>query len=116
MFRGERPTQQNHQPADPCPPWCIEPRELDDDLGDHVHTAARREVACVRLRRRHSPNDSHAPERRAEAVTYDLVRYRYSGDYEDWFYIGDEAYGLDLSLESVRRLTETLREYLDDMP
>ena len=46
-----------------------------------------------------------------EAVTLDIVRYRFNGETEDWIYIGDGIRGLDLSPESARRLVQVLGEY-----
>ena len=121
MPAGKRPVQPwSHQGQeeglrDPCPSWCIIPREPGDTSDEHVHTAARRGVAWVELRRGPSPDENDTSERRAEAITYDIVRYRYSGDYEDWVYIGDDVHGLDLSLESARRVAIVVLEYLDGM-
>lgn len=69
----------------------------------------------MELRRGRSPDENDTSERRAESITYDVVRYRYSGDYENWVYIGDKVHGLELSLESARRVAIVVLEYLDGM-
>lgn len=98
----------NHHPlpqAQICPPWCIVPREPDEPPGEHLHTAARREVPCVVLRREG-----------AVATTLDIVRYRSVDGNEDWLYLGDGQQGLDLSLGSARRLATALTAYLASLP
>lgn len=216
--------EDHYQEPEPCPAWCIIPREPGEAPDEHVHTAARRGVACVELWRQRryvasyggsrgssgsawsgsgtssglssssaslssvgdghtsktvgagstsdkadgssastgddginaggsgmsgassgssastttwntSPNPSspsgshhtgyspgHYPsssrpvivQHHPEAVTLDIVRYRFNGETEDWIYIGDGIRGLDLSPESARRLVRVLREYVGE--
>jgi len=41
--------EDHYQEPEPCPAWCIIPREPGEAPDEHVHTAARRGVACVEL-------------------------------------------------------------------
>lgn len=216
--------EDHYQEPEPCPAWCIISREPGEAPDEHVHTAARRGVACVELWRQRryaagngdsrgsdgnawngsstssglsssgaslssdgdehtgeavgagstsdkadgssastgddginaegsgmsgansgssastttwntSPNPSspsgshhtgyspgHCPspprpvivQHHPEAVTLDIVRYRFNGETEDWIYIGDGIRGLDLSPESARRLVRALGEYVGE--
>lgn len=202
--------EDHYQEPEPCPAWCIIPREPGEAPDEHVHTAARRGVACVELWRQrryaagygyggsrvrsgssgdswvnsngagaggdgecritntgaggsdsstrsgNSARDSQNPngtkgnsstsstsiggiasdsasnedidhnssrpsssrpvivQHHPEAVTLDIVRYRFNGETEDWIYIGDGIRGLDLSPESARRLVRALGEYVGE--
>ena len=46
--------------------------------------------------------------------TVTLVRYQYPHDSDTWLYIGDGSQGLDITLESARRLVSALARHMED--
>ena len=50
------------------------------------------------------------------ATELTLVRYQYPHDSDTWLYIGDgsRSHGLDITLESARRLVSALARYVED--
>ncbi|MFT4165682.1 MAG: hypothetical protein QM650_10625 [Microlunatus sp.] len=98
----------DERPIEPCPPWCVADHDEHLMSEDFLHEGALVTVpAVVRQRNR---QDGRSGQRQSLAVTLDIVRYRYLGDVEEWVYIGSEGeLGLDISVESARRLTEVLR-------
>ena len=75
--------------------------------GDRVGEPDSREDASEQ-----QAHEDSSTARQATAVTLDLVRYRHIDGDEDWLYLGDGQQGLDLSLESARRLAAALTAYL----
>ncbi len=96
-------------PAISCPEWCTTEHQLQspDDL---LHEATALVVSCVEIHR----NKEAGEVTRSPAPTeLTVVQYQYHGDTETWVYIGDGFSGLDLSLESARRLATALSAYLN---
>ena len=48
------------------------------------------------------------------AVELSLVRYQHRTGDDIWLYIGDGSRGMDISLESARRLVSALARYVED--
>ena len=105
--------ENNTPPTTVCPAWCI---GYDADgpggIGDHVHEAAPALVPCIALER--STYDDGAIQHHLAAVELSLVRYQYRTGDDTWLYIGDGSHGLDISLESARRLVRALGRYIHD--
>lgn len=96
-----------------CPAWCIgDDTDAPDTADDHVHEAVPALVPCIALERRTDGTGSiqHHPA----AVELTLVRYQYRTGDDTWLYIGDGSRGLDISLESARRLVRVLGRYIHD--
>lgn len=92
-----------------CPVWC-ESHGSGENSADHMHVASCIQVDCIEPQREH---DDEATPPRASGVTFNLLRYRYVGDNEDWVRIGAEGDGRVVTLESARRLSKRLEEYLN---
>lgn len=95
-----------HTGVPPCPSWCVRDH-ADQDPADQLHEGHTRLVGAITLER--SPGE--APNnitRRAVATELAITRYQYPDDPDEWIYIGDVRHGLDLSIESVRRLVWVL--------
>ena len=95
-----------HTETPPCPSWCVR-NHADQDPDDHLHEGHTRLLAAITLER--SPGT--APNtilRQAIATELTITRYQYPDDPDEWIYIGDGTHGLDLSVESVRRLVWVL--------
>ena len=91
-----------HPRAPSCPSWCIRDH-ADQDPDDQLHEGHTRLLGAITLER--SPGE--APNnitRHAVATELTITRYQYPDDPDEWIYIGDGRHGLDLSIESVRRL------------
>ncbi|WP_139240929.1 DUF6907 domain-containing protein [Actinomyces glycerinitolerans] len=91
-----------------CPEWCTADHQIQspDDL---LHEAPALAVPCVQIQRARGDG---SPARSAVPAKLSVVQYQYHGDTETWVYIGDGFSGLDLSLESARRLAAALGSYL----
>lgn len=95
-----------HTEAPSCPSWCIR-NHADQDPDDHLHEGHTRLLAAITLER----SSGEAPNtilRQAIATELTITRYQYPDDPDEWIYIGDGTHGLDLSLESARRLVQSL--------
>lgn len=91
-----------HTEAPPCPSWCVRDH-ADQDPDDQLHEGHTRLLGAITLER--SPGE--APNnitRHAVATELTTTRYQYPDDPDEWIYIGDGLHGLDLSIESARRL------------
>ena len=96
-----------------CPGWCVgHDTDVPDGTDDHVHEATPALVPCIALER--STDDTGSIQRHPAAVELSVVRYHYHTGDDTWLYIGDGSHGLDISLESVRRLVRVLGWYIDD--
>ena len=96
-----------------CPGWCVgHDTDVPDGTDDHVHEATPALVPCIALERITDGTGSiqHYPA----AVELGLVRYQYRTGDDTWLYIGDGSRGLDISLESARRLMRALARYVED--
>ena len=96
-----------------CPAWCIgHDTDGPGGIGDHVHEAAPAVVPCIALER--STDGTGSIQHHPAAVELSLVRYQYRTCDDTWLYIGDGSRGLDISLESARRLMRALARYVED--
>lgn len=95
-----------HTEAPPCPSWCVRDH-ADQDPADQLHEGHTRLVGAITLER--SPGETpNSIARHAVATELAITRYQYPDDPDEWIYIGDGRHGLDLSIESVRRLVRVL--------
>lgn len=100
-------------PTTACPAWCIgHDADGPGGIGDHVHEAAPALVPCIALER--STDEAGTIQHHPAAVELSLVRYQYRTGDDTWLYVGDGSRGLDISLESARRLVRVLERYIDD--
>ena len=109
-------TEDNDRQASPttaCPAWCI---GHDADApgwdNDHLHEATPALIPCITLER--TTNETGTIHHHPTATELTLVRYQYPHDSDTWLYIGDGSHGLDISLESARRLVRALARYMED--
>lgn len=95
-----------HTGVPPCPSWCVRDH-ADQDPDDQLHEGCTRLVGAIALER--SPGETpNSIARHAVATELAITRYQYPDDPDEWIYIGDGLHGLDLSIESVRRLVRVL--------
>lgn len=100
-------------PTAGCPAWCIgHDADGPDEADDHLHEAAPVLVPCIALE--HTTDEAGTIHHHPTATELTLVRYRYRTGDDTWLYIGDGSRGLDISLESARRLVSTLARYVED--
>lgn len=90
-----------HPRAPSCPSWCVRDH-ADQDPDDQLHEGRTRLLGAITLER--SGETPNSITRHAVATELAITRYQYPDDPDEWIYIGDGTHGLDLSLESVRRL------------
>ena len=96
-----------------CPAWCVgHGTDAPDTADDHVHEAAPVLVPCIALE--HTTDEAGTIHHHPTATELTLVRYRYRTGDDTWLYIGDGSRGLDISLESARRLMRVLGRYIHD--
>ena len=89
-----------------CPSWCVRDH-ADQDPDDQLHEGRTRLVGAITLER--SPGEApNSIVHHAVATELTITRYQYPDDPDEWIYIGDGRHGLDLSIESVRRLVRVL--------
>ena len=71
-------------------------------------------MSCIALER--TTNEADTIHHHPTATELTLARYQYPHDKETWLYIGDgsRSHGLDITLESARRLTRVLARYMED--
>ena len=105
---------EEHTPlAATCPAWCIgHDADGPDGIGDHVHEATPVFIPCITLER--TTNETGTIHHHPTATELTLVRYQYRTGDDIWLYIGDGSRGLDISLESARRLVKVLERYMED--
>ena len=100
-------------PTAGCPAWCIS-HDADgpDEADDHLHEATPALVPCIALER--STDEAGTIQHHPAAVELSLVRYQYRTCDDTWLYIGDgsHTHGLDITLESARRLVNVLEQYV----
>ena len=100
-------------PTTACPAWCIgHDADALDETDDHLHEATPALMPCIALER--TTYETGTIHRHPTATELTLVRYQYPRDSDTWLYIGDGSHGLDITLESVRRLTRVLARYVED--
>ena len=98
-----------------CPAWCIGyDADAPDKDDDHLHEATPVLMPCIALE--HSTDGTGSIQHHPAAVELSLVRYQYRTGDDIWLYIGDgsHTHGLDITLESARRLVSTLARYVED--
>ena len=95
-----------HPEAPPCPSWCVR-NHADQDPDDQLHEGRTQPLGAITLKR--LPGETpNSIAHHAVATELAITRYQYPDDPDEWIYIGDDAHGLDLSVESVRRLVWVL--------
>jgi len=100
-------------PTTACPAWCIgHDADAPDKDDDHLHEATPALIPCITLER--TTNETGTIHHYPAATELSLVRYQYRTGDDTWFYIGDGSRGLDISLESARRLVSALARYVED--
>ena len=113
MATPEDRSEEHTPPTTTCPAWCIgHDADAPDKDDDHVHEATPALVPCISLER--TTDDAGAIQHHPAAVELSLVRYQYRTCDDTWLYIGDGSRGLDISLESARRLMRALARYVED--
>ena len=103
--------ENNTPPTTACPAWCIgHDADAPDKVDDHLHEATPVLMPCIALERITDGTGSiqHYPA----AVELSLVRYQHRTGDDIWLYIGDGSHGLDITLESARRLVKVLEQYV----
>ena len=100
-------------PTTACPAWCISHNaDTPDKANDHLHEATPTIVPCIALER--TTDEAGTIHHHPTGTELILVRYQYPLDSDSWLYIGDGSRGLDISLESARRLVGALARYVED--
>ena len=69
-------------------------------------------MPCIALER--TTDETGTIHHHPTATELTLVRYQYPHDSDTWLYIGDGHHGLDITLESARRLVSALARYVED--
>jgi len=67
-------------------------------------------MPCIALER--TTDEAGTIQHHPAAVELSLVRYQYRTGDDTWLYIGDGSQGLDVTLESARRLVRVLEQYM----
>ena len=103
--------ENNTPPTTTCPAWCISHNaDTPDKADDHLHEATPALMPCIALER--TTDETGTIHHHPTATELTLVRYQYPHDIDTWLYIGDGSRGLDISLESARRLVRVLEQYM----
>ena len=100
-------------PTTACPAWCIgHNADAPDKDDDHLHEATPALMPCITLER--TTDETGTIHHHPTATELTLVRYQYPHDSDTWLYIGDDSrsHGLDITLESARRLVNVLEQYV----
>ena len=110
---ADQAEENNTPPTTACPAWCIGYKaDTPDTADDHVHEATSALMPCIALER--ITDGTGSIQHHPTATELTLVRYQYRTGDDTWLYIGDGSRGLDISLESARRLVRVLGWYIDD--
>ena len=99
-----------------CSVWCVgHDTDAPDTAADHVHEATPALVPRIALER--NTDEAGTIQHHPAAVELSLARYQYRTGDDTWLYIGDgsRSHGLDITLESARRLTRALARYVEDV-
>ena len=100
-------------PTTTCPAWCIgHDADAPGKDNDHLHEATPALMPCIALER--TTDETGTIHHHPTTTELTLVRYQYPHDSDTWLYIGDgsHAHGLDITLESARRLVKVLEQYV----
>lgn len=104
--------EQSGAKVERCPAWCAVNHDVaTDELDEVIHESAHLPVAGVVPQRGHGSDGLLA--RRAVPTELYLVRYQYAGEADEWLYLGDGHYGLDVSPETAQRLRWALGRLMD---
>lgn len=95
-----------------CPPWCQREHLEDDHPDDRMHESSPISIPVIALTRTF---DDGSLEQVLNATEFELVRYRYVDDQQEWLYLGNGVQQVEISLESARRLQRRLGEVLFNM-
>ena len=105
--------ENNTPPTTACPGWCIgHNADAPGKDNDHLHEATPALIPCITLER--ATDEGGTIHHHPTATELSLVRYQYRTGDDTWLYIGDGSRGLDISLESARRLVSALARYVED--
>lgn len=105
--------ENNTPPITACPAWYIgHNADAPDKADGHLHEATPALIPCITLER--TTNETGTIHHHPTATELTLVRYQYPHDSDTWLYIGDgsRSHGLDITLESARRLVKVLEQYV----
>jgi len=115
MQPNEADNKRQASPTTACPAWCIgHDADAPEKDNDHLHEATPALVPCIALEC--STDEAGTIHHHPTATELTLVRYQYPHDSDTWLYIGDgsRSHGLDITLESARRLMWVLARYMED--
>ena len=105
--------ENNTPPTTACPAWCISHNaDAPGWTDDHLHESTPALVPCITIER--TTNETGTIHHHPTATELTLVRYQYPHGSDTWLYIGDGHHGLDITLESARRLMRALARYVED--
>lgn len=103
--------ENNTSPTTACPAWCIgHDADAPDKDDGHLHEATPALMPCISLER--TTDETGTIHHHPTATELTIVRYQYPQDSDTWLYIGDGSRGLDITLESARRLVKVLEQYV----
>lgn len=103
--------ENNTPPTTACPAWCIgHDADAPDKDDDHLHEVTPTLIPCISLER--TTDETGTIHHHPTATELTLVRYQYRTGDDTWLYIGDGSQGLDVTLESARRLVRVLEQYM----
>ena len=114
-MRPEAEDNERQASSPNCPGWCICHDAGAPDRGDdYVHEAIPSLVPSIALE--YSTNEAGSILHHPTAIELTLVRYQYRTGDDTSLYIGDgsRSHGLDITLESARRLVSALARYVED--
>lgn len=98
--------------SEPCPSWCCGDHEGQEHPADRRHFSDLPTVPVTTLVRHVSADHPSTIERDAAATDFTVELSRYVGDQDIWLFVGDEGEGIEVSLESARRLHRAMDEVL----
>ena len=95
-----------------CPAWCVVNHDVaSDEFDGVVHESVHLPMAGVVPQ--YGNGGDGEPERQAVAPELYLVRYQYAGEADEWLYLGDGRYGLEVSPETAQRLRWAIGQVMD---
>lgn len=99
----------DHEPsADDCPPWCEGKHDTFDGKpsgSEPLHSLSAGLQPVIAGALTSEPVEAYATE-------FDVVRYQGADDREEWVFVGDDAIGWCLTIESASRIYRALGEVL----
>lgn len=110
-MRPEAEDNERQASSPNCRGWCICRDAGAPDRGDdYVHEAIPSLVPSIALE--YSTDEAGSILHHPTATELTLVRYQYRTGDDTWLYIGYGSQGLDVTLESARRLMRVLEQYM----